>query len=143
LASSAPSFITSDRARARDENVAGRRGVRHRLHVEADRRRLQSPEGIHFDHDHARAEPAEVEREPLAHPSVSRHHDGLAGEQQVGRREDRGQRGLAGSVPVVEEVLAPGVVGGDDGDLERPLPLHRAQAQDAARRLLRRAADRG
>ena len=66
-----------------------------------------------------------------------------AGEQTVGGADDAVERGLAGAVAVVEEVLGIGVVDSDDRVLERSVGGHGSEADDAGRGLLGAADDVG
>src|SRR5215211_5190874 len=102
--------------------------------------RLESPRWIHLADRHPRAKPRSVAGDALATPSVAQDDDPLAADHQVRVLHDGRQGGLSGPVAVVEEVLAPGVVGGDDREPQNALPFHRPKLRHPARRLLRGAA---
>ena len=64
-------------------------------------------------------------------PAVAGDDHFEAGEQQVGGANDAVERGLAGAVAIVEEVLGQRVVDGDDRELQRAVLGHGAQANHA------------
>ena len=80
-------------------------------------------------------------RYPAPRPSVSRHHEGLARDQEVRRVHQPIERALARPVPVVEEVLHLGVIHIDDGEPKRSVSFHRSESDDARRRLFVRSPD--
>ncbi len=93
------------------------------------------------DHD-PRARPGGAQGEALADPAVADDEHRLARHQQVGRVHHRRERGLAGAVAVVEQVLAARVVGGDARDAQGAVALHRPHRNHPRRGLLRRPGQR-
>ncbi len=89
----------------------------------------------------AGAQPRGVARYPLAAPAVAEHDKALAADHQVRVLHDGREGGLARAVAVVEEVLAPGVVGRDGRELQHALALHGFELRHPARRLLRGTPD--
>ena len=88
-----------------------------------------------------RPHPLGARRHAAATHAVARDHQSASREEQVRRAQDAVDRGLAGAVAVVEEVLRVRVVDGDDGEREHPLLLHRAEADHTRRRFLGPADD--
>ena len=80
-------------------------------------------------------------RDAAADPAIAAHHDGLAGEEDVGCSQDAVDRRLAGPVAVVEQVLGQCLVDRDDRVAQDAVVCHRPQADDAGRRLLGAADD--
>ena len=64
-------------------------------------------------------------------PAVAGNDQLQSGEQQVGGADDAVERGLAGAVAIVEEMLGERVVDGDHRELERAVLGHGAQTNDA------------
>ena len=85
--------------------------------------------------------PARAIGDAAAAPAVAGDDELAAREQLVRRADDPVDRGLAGAVAVVEEVLRLRLVDGDDREAERPVALERLQADDARGRLLGAADD--
>jgi hypothetical protein len=76
---------------------------------------LEGAHRVHFGYDDVGAQAPGSRGEAAAAPPVPRDDHRRTREQHVGRPEDAVDGGLAGAVAVVEEVLRPGVVDGDDG----------------------------
>src|SRR5215218_2116504 len=125
----------------RDEDLPDLRGVQGRQHVEPVRVGFQTAHGVDLADKDAGPEPRSIARDALSAPSVAEHDDAFAADHQVGALHNRRERGLARPIAVVEEVLAPGVVRRDNGELEDTLPLHGPELRHPARRLLGGPAD--
>src|ERR687889_2053473 len=125
----------------RDKDLPDLSGVQGRQHVEPIRVGFETAHGVDLADGDAGAKPRGIARDPFTAPSVAEHDDAFAADHQVGALHYRRKRGLACPVAVIEEVLAPGVVRRDNGELEDSLPLHGPELGHPARRLLRRPAD--
>ena len=118
------------------EDVTDRRGLRHRHHLVPVHEGFERPHRIDLGDDDVRTEAACAQRDATPDPTVSGDDEPLPGQQHVRRTDDPVDRGLAGPVSVVEEVLRPSLVDGDHGKRECAVGFHRLEADDACRRLL-------
>ena len=125
--------------RAEDVADLGRALDRH--HLVAVHEGLERPHGIDLGDDHVRAHAPRAHRHPAPRPAVAADDEAPPGEQEVGGADDPVDRGLAGAVAVVEEVLGVGLVDRDDREGELALGLERLEPDDAGRRLLGAAED--
>ena len=87
------------------EDIANAGGFGHRHHPEAVHHRFQSRQRVDFGDDYIRAHAARAAGQPAPAPAVTGHDKVLACQQHVGGADDTIQRGLAGTVAVIEEVL--------------------------------------
>ena len=113
-----------------------RRGVADRHDEVAVHQRLERADLVDLDHGDLRAHAAEARRDALAAPAVAGDDDVAPGDQQVRGPEDAVERGLAGAVAVVEEVLGQRLVDGHDRVAERAVGGHGLEPDDAGGRLL-------
>ncbi len=88
-----------------DDEIANRGGFHHRHHAEAIHDGFERFQGVHFRHDHIRTHAAGPHCQTACAPAVTADHKVLAGQQDVGRPDDPVNRGLTGTVAVVEEML--------------------------------------
>ena len=128
-------------ARRGHEHVALDGGVGHREHPEAVHHRLQRPQRVDLDHHHVGAQAPRAVGDAAAAPAVAADDEAATREQDVGRPQDAVEGRLAGAVAVVEKVLGVGLVDRHDRIPEHAVGLHRAQPDDAGRRLLRTGGD--
>ena len=129
----------ADVAGERHEHVAHPRRLGHRRHPVPVHLRLERLERIDLGDQHVRPGAARPQREAAPAPPIPRHHHCAPRDQQVGGAQDAVERRLPGAVAIVEQVLGVGVVHGDHGELQHPVPRHRLEADHARRGLLRRA----
>ena len=121
--------------RRRHENIAQRGRLQHGHHPESVHHGLEGLDRIHFRHDHPGAEALGPHRDTLAAQAIASDHDILPGDDQVRRPVNAVPYALAGSVTVVEQVLAVGVVHEHHREAQGAGAVHRLEAQDAGRRL--------
>src|SRR6266404_441187 len=114
-----------------DENVAFLHRFGHRHDAEAVHYSLNALHRIDFGDDDVRSQSLCAHGHAPATPAVPGDHDFEAREQDVGGSNDAVNRGLAGAVTVVEEVLGHGIVHGDDRILQRAVLGHGAQTNHA------------
>ena len=114
-----------------DEHVADFGGFAHGHHAEAVHHGFDGLRRIDFGDDDVGAVALGAHGHAAPAPAVARNHNVQAREQQVRGANDAVQRGLAGAVAIVEEVLGERVVDGDDRKLQRAVLGHRAQADHA------------
>ena len=117
------------------------RSVSHRHHAEAVHDRFERLHRVNLGDDHIAAQPIGPAGDAAAAPAVAGHHDRLAGDEHVGGADHAVQGALAGAVAVVEQMLGQRVVHRDDGEHQLAVVGHRAQPDDAGRRLLGAADD--
>ena len=128
-------------AGGRAEDVADLGRALDRHHLVAVHERLERPHGIDLGDDHVRAHAPRAHRHAAPRPAVAADDEAPPGEKEVGGADDPVDRGLAGAVTVVEEVLGVGLVDRDDREGELALGLERLEPDDAGRRLLGPAED--
>ena len=87
--------------------------------------------GIDFGDDHVGAESLGAHGHAASAPAVAGDHDLEAGDQKVGGANDAVNRGLAGAVAIVEEMLGFGIVHGNDGIFQRAVFRHGAETNHA------------
>jgi hypothetical protein len=92
-------------AGSRAEDVADLGGLVTREHLEAVHERFERPQRIHLGDDHVRAHAAGTHGDAAADPAVPADDEAAAGEKHVRGADDPVDRGLAGAVAVVEEML--------------------------------------
>ena len=126
-----------------DEDLAALGGLERRHDLEALHARLERAHRIDLADDDAGPRAPGALRDAAAGPAVAEHDDGAPGEEEVRRAQDAVERRLAGAVAVVERALGLRLVHGQDRAVRAALGLHRAHPQQAGRRLLGRAAQRG
>src|SRR5262249_33853442 len=113
------------------ENVAEFGGVHHGHYAEAVHGGFERLGRINFGDDHFSAGAACARSQTASAPAVASDHELGAGKQEVGGANNTVDRGLAGAVAIVKQVLGFGVVDGDDRILQHAFLCHRAQADDA------------
>ena len=70
-------------------------------------------------------------RHAFAAPAVTGDHDGFAGDRQIGRSHDAIPYGLAGTVTIIEQMFAIGVVHRNHGEFQPSLGSQGPQTQHA------------
>jgi len=123
---------------ARGDNEIRQRGCLEQRHdPEPVHGRLQRPQGIDLgDHDTG-AVPLGAHGNAAPAPAVTDDGEGLSRQQDIGRADHAVERALPGPVAIVEKVFGHGVVDRDNGEPQRALLRHGAQADHAGGRLLR------
>ncbi len=114
-----------------DEDVADFGGFAHGHHAEAVHHGFDGFRGIDFGDDHVRAVAFGAHGDAASAPAVASDDNAEAREQQVRGANDAVERGLAGAVAIVEEVLGERVVDGDDREFQRAVFGHGAEADHA------------
>src|SRR6266850_4103900 len=114
-----------------DENVAFLHRFGHRHDAEAVHYGFNALHGIDFGDDDVRPQSFCTHSHAAATPAVAGDDDFEACEQDVGGANDAVNRGLAGAVTVVEEMLGHRIVYRDDRILQRAVLSHGAQADHA------------
>src|SRR5437879_4353023 len=111
-----------------DENVAFLHRFGHRHDAEAVHYGFNALHGIDFGDDDVRPQSFCAHSHAAATPAVAGDDDFEACEQDVGGANDAVNRGLAGAVTVVEEMLGHRIVYRDDRILQRAVLSHGGQA---------------
>src|SRR5216684_7260141 len=119
-----------------DENVAFLHRFSHRHDAEAVHNSFDALHRIDFGDDDVRAQAFCAHSHATAAPAVSGDDDFEAREQDIGGANDAVNRGLAGAVTVVEEMLGHRIVHRDDRILQRAILGHGAQTDHAGGGLL-------
>src|SRR5260370_14712951 len=112
-------------------DVAFLYGFGHGHHSEAVHRGFDTLHWIDFGDDHVGAEALGAHGYAASAPAVTGNHDLQASEEHVGGANDAVNRGLAGAITIVEEMLGHRVVHGNDRMLQRAVLGHRAEADHA------------
>src|SRR5260221_1210723 len=120
-------FISGDS----DEYVAFFGRVRHWHHAETIHHGFDALDGIDFGDDDVGAESLGAHGSTTAAPAVAGDDNLEAGDEHIGGANDAVERGLAGAVAVVEEMLGHRVVDGDDRIFQRAVLGHGAEANHA------------
>ena len=122
--------------RQRQEHIPERRRLLHGFHFAAVHQRLERAMRIKLRHDDAGSKRLRPQSDAAPAPAVPGDHDDLPRNEHIRGSHDAVPDGLSGSIPVVEEILALGVVDGDHRKCEDAVLRHRFQAFDAGRRFL-------
>ena len=108
----------------RDEQVTLFRRFLHRHHGKSVHMRFQGLHGIHFRYDHSGTESFRAHRHAFSTPAVSGDHDFLPRDDQIRRTVDPIENGLAGTVAVVEQMLAVRIVDRDHRKMQLTVLFH-------------------
>src|SRR6266851_3205258 len=123
------------------EKVANLRRVGNGHYPKSVHHCFEPAKWVDLRHHHVGAHSLRAHGDSLAAPAISGDDENGAGDQSVRRPDDPVQGGLAGAIPIVEQVLGQSVIHRDDRIPEHALLGHRPEPDHAGGRLLGAADD--